>query len=311
MTLLAKTLHGSRLYRLDNPSSDYDYKAIHLPPMEECLLLRASRNVNEKTQNSDGIKEEYESFALQEFVALAARGEDVAICMLHARGGDILLDSPTFQYLRERRHRFYTKTMKGSLGYARSQSAKYALRADRMENVLTVIKAIEEMRDKGIARLDQAWDDLPNLLHTRRFENENDRAIDKRIYEVAGKGLKPTVAPDYALGILYALRDSYGERVKSARQMGGSDMKAISHSFRVGYQLLHIYQDGGFSFPLPESDFIRAVKEGKLNYVDDKLDDKLNELITRVEQLSEQSKYPENVERSWLDEIVLKTYDTC
>lgn len=308
MTLLAKTLHGSRLYRLDNPSSDFDYKAIHLPSEEDCLLLRASRNVNEKTRNSDGVKEEYESFALQEFVALAARGEDVAMTMLHVGWDDILLDTFTFRYLRTHRHRFYTKSMRGSLGYARSQSAKYALRADRMENVLTVIKVIEEMEDKGIARLGQAWDDLPNLPHTRRFENENDRAIDKRIYEVAGKGLKPTIAPDYALGILYALRDSYGERVKSARQMGGSDMKAISHSFRVGYQLLHIYQDGGFSFPLPESDFIRAVKEGKLNYVDDRLDDKLNELIAQVERLSEQSKYPENVDRSWLDEIVLDAY---
>jgi hypothetical protein len=42
--------------------------------------------------------------------------------------------------------------------------------------------------------------------------------------------------------------------------------------------------------------------------VGDKLDEKLDALITEVEKLSEASTYPESVDRKWLDEIVLSAY---
>lgn len=308
MTILAKVTHGSRLYRLDNPLSDYDFKSIHLPSLEDCLLLRAPRNIGAKDVVA-GVKHEGESFALQEFLALAARGEDVAVTMLRVTPSDILEDSPTFQYLRERRKQFYTKEMAGSLGFAKSQCAKYSLRADRMDSVIAVINVLSDLYDEGVARLSQAWDRLPDLPHTRKFENPTDRGLDKRIYEVAGKGLPATITPHYALDILTKLRHSYGARVSLTREMGGADVKAISHSFRVGYQLRAIFTSGDFSFPLPENDFIRAVKEGKLNYVADKLDEKLNDLITEVEGLSAASSYPESVDREWMDQIVLDAYN--
>ena len=307
MTIIAKVVHGSRLYRLDNPLSDYDFKSIHLPPQDDCFLLRAARNVHAKHEVA-GVKHESESFALQEFLALAARSEDVAITMLHVSDDDILEDSPLFQYLCQRRKQFYTKGMTGALGFAKSMAAKYSLRADRMDTVVAVIKVLEELQAEGVARLGQAWDRLPDLPHTRKFENLIDRNADKRLYEVVGKGLSATITPAYALDILIKVRDAYGERVRTTREMGGADVKAVSHSFRVGYQLRHIFLDGDFSYPLPETDFIRAVKEGKLNYVGDKLDEKLDALITEVEKLSEASTYPESVDRKWLDEIVLSAY---
>lgn len=309
MTILAKVLHGSRLYGLDNSESDWDIKGIFLPSIPDCLLMRAARNINKKEEATENrAKTEYEIFSLQEFIKLAARGEDVAITMLHAPQRAVYESSEIFDYLRINRKKFYTKSMIGMVGFAKGMSAKYALRADRMDSVLKVISVLEDMKSRGVARLGQVWDGLPDIIHTRRFINERDRAEDKRIYEVVGKGLKPTITPDYALEILYQVRDSYGERVKGARNMAGNDLKAISHSFRVGYQLLHIYAEGDFTFPLPENDFIRAVKENRLNYVDDKIDEKLNELIAKVEELSKLSSFPEKVDEKWLDKIVLDAY---
>jgi len=312
VTILAKTLHGSRLYGLANERSDFDYKAIHLPSVEDCILLRASRNTHDKWSDdvsTPTIKHEYESFALQEFLALAARGEDVAISMLHVHDSAIIEDSPIFQKLRANRARFYTKSMSGMCGYARGMAAKYALRADRMETVERVIKVLETMLKQGVAKLHQEWDMLPDLPHTTKGENPLDRNADKRVYTVVGKGLTAGTSPAYALGIMENVRDSYGARVKAAHEMAGQDLKAISHSFRVAYQLKHVYQRGDFSFPLPESDFIRAVKEGKLNYVDDRLDDKLNDLITEVEALAASSSYPDKVDAEWIDGIVLNAYE--
>lgn len=309
MTILAKTLHGSRLYGLDNPKSDWDYKSIHLPPLRDCLLLRASRNVHTEG-NVGGVKAEFESFALQEFLALASRGEDVAICMLHVSNGDVVETSPAFEELRANKHRFYTKRMSGCAGYCRGMAAKYALRADRMETVERVIHHLELMIARGVGKLSQVWDELPSLPHTTKGENPLDRNADKRVYTVVGKGLTAGISPTYALGIIGNVRDSYGERVKNAKNMSGQDLKAVSHSFRVGYQLKHLYQDGAFSFPLPETPFIRAVKEGTLNYVTDGLDVKLNDLITEVEELATKSTLPDKVDQSWCDDFVLNTYRT-
>jgi len=307
MTTLAKVLAGSKLYRLDNPKSDTDYKGIFLPSREDCLLLCAPRNIQQKT-GEGAAKVEHESFALQEFLKLAANGEDLIITMLHAADQDVVIDSEVYRHLRRERSRFYTKRMVGSLGYAKSQSAKYALRADRMAAVERVIGLLEMAQAQGVGRLAQCWDDLTEGEHVVKTLSVNDRGADKRVLDVAGKQLPATITPAYALDILCKLRDNYGDRVRAAKNMDGKDYKALSHSFRVGYQLLHVYQDGGFEYPLPESDFIRAVKEGRKDYLADQLDNRLNELIARVEQLSDASSLPQRVSQDWLDGIVLDAY---
>lgn len=302
MTLLAKTLAGSRLYRLDNEHSDIDEKGIFLPPVTDCLLDRAIPTASEKRPGY-----EYEAFSLQHFLHLAANAHDVAMIMLHS--DKVLVDSPTYQYLRENRARFYTKGMSNSLGFVASQSVKYALRADRMETVEEAIMVLEAMEESGVARLGHAWDLLPDIAHTRKFDNPYDRSDDKRTYEIVGKRLPATITPAYALDILVKVRDSYGERVRNARAMGGRDLKSIVHAFRTGFQLRQVYTRGDFTFPLPETEFLRDVKTGRLNYVDDKIDEQLNTLITEVEALAAQSTYPERVDAVWLDSIVLRAYD--
>lgn len=304
---LAVTLHGSHLYRLNNPSSDVDWATIHLPPLRDCLLLRAARNI-ETVDETTETKVESKSFALQQFIKLASEGQDIAICMLHAQPSDIKETSRVFETMCRERNRFYTKGMAGQIGYCRGMAAKYALRADRMETVEEVIMVLEAMVETGVAKLGQAWELLPDIPFTEKGENPLDRNADKRVYTVVGKGLPAPIAPAYALDILTKVRDSYGARVRSAKAMYGKDLKAVSHSFRVGYQLRSLYTRGTFSFPLDESSFIRKVKEGRLNYVTDGLDARLNDLITEVEELAAESTFPEKVDQAWCDQLILDTY---
>ncbi len=144
--------------------------------------------------------------------------------------------------------------------------------------------------------------------HVTKRLNERDRGQDKRVLDVVGKLLPATISPDYALGILRRVRDGYGERVRTAKAIGGDDTKALAHSFRVGYQLRHLFADGDFSYPLPESGFLRDVKYGRLRYHEDHLDDRLNALITEVEAAAVASTLPEKVDQAWLDSIVLTAY---
>lgn len=309
MKILAKVIHGSRLYGLDGPSSDTDTKSIHLPDLKSCVLLRATKTIQEKSGEIEGEIdksniEEGESFALQRFLSLAANGDDVAVTMLHCPDVKIIIDSLTYQFIRANRAKFYTKGMSNSLGFASSMALKYGYRADRMADAEKALNFLKEADQKGIGRLWQVWKDLPlsQYLTKQVDERNND------VYQVANKKLQSTIAVNYAIEIIQHLVNSFGERVNAAKNMGGGDFKAISHSFRVAYQLKHIFIDGDFSFPLPESNFIKDVKFGKLSYVDDKLDEKLNELIVEIENLSKQSSFPEKINQKWLDEIVLKEY---
>ncbi len=305
MKTLAKVIHGSKLYGLDSEASDTDYKGLFLPGLKELVLMMASKNETYKIKENN---EEYENFALQHFLKLCANGEDVCITMLHASQDKILLDSEIYKYLRDNRAKFYTKRIIGSLGYAKSMAVKYSLRADRMADVERVIKFLTEAQAKGVARLYSIWDDLPSGAHISFGTEPTNKNDDKRFYSVSNKKVTPQVAVAYALEIYQSLYDKYGDRVKIAKNLDGSDFKAISHSFRVGFQLRSIYKDGGFSYPLRETEFIKDVKYGRLNYLDSHLDNQLNELITEVEALADASKLPAKVDRGWMDDLILNAY---
>lgn len=305
MKILAKVIHGSHLYGLDGPNSDRDYKAIHLPPLEDCLYLQACKNTNSKDEVNDI---ENESFALQRFLQLASNSESIAIDLLHCSDNHILETSNIWEDLRLDRDKFYTKKMIGSLGYAKNMALKYGYRADRMEAAKNVYDYLRVAFQEGASRLYQCWDNLPFGEYIYKSVDERNNNVDNRIYEVAGKKLQATIRMEYAIEIIGKLVQSYGQRVQIANSMGGTDWKAISHSFRVGYQLYHIYKNGGFTYPLPENEFLRDVKYGKLNYINDQIDQKLNNLITEVEQLSNTSGYPDKVDQEWIKSIILEAY---
>ncbi len=305
MKILGKVIHGSKLYGLDSPSSDTDYKGIFLSPLEELILMRAAKNETYKVKEDNA---EYENFCLQKFLQLCANGEDCVIAMLHAPKDKVLVDSEIYQYLRENRAKFYSKRLIGMAGYAKSMCIKYSLRADRMHDIERVIHALKMAQIAGVARIGQMWGSLPEGKYIEKGIEETNRTADKRYYSVCGKKVTPQVAVNYALEIFQTTHDKYGDRVKIAKSLGNADYKAISHSFRVGFQLKSIYLNGGFEYPLVETEFIKKVKYGELNYLDNNLDVRLNELITEVEELSKNSSYPEKVDQKWLDSLVLSQY---
>ena len=303
---IAKVIAGSRLYGLENESSDTDYKAIFIPDVKELILRRAAHNIHTVDRIAN---QEYESFSLQSFMHNCATGQDVSIVMMHASQDKIIEDSDTFKYLRDNRKKFYTKRMLGSLGYAKSQAMKYSLRAERMNSVKLAVDKLKELVDRGILKMAQVWDELPENKYLVKGIQEDSREVDQRIWEVSGKAVTANTNPAYALDFLSKLYEKYGDRVRVAASLDTTDWKSVSHAFRVAYQLLHIYKDGDFEFPLPESDFIKSVKYGKVDFLKNEIDFRLNSLITEVETLAAASDYPDAVDQSWMDTIILDEYE--
>jgi len=106
-------------------------------------------------------------FSLQKFLQMLIYGEDIAITSLHSK--DVLIDSDIFKYLRENRKKFYTKRILGASKYAKSQSLKYALRADRMNAVKLVIEKLEDAVSRGVLKIYQIYQIIQYLIYLCLF----------------------------------------------------------------------------------------------------------------------------------------------
>lgn len=305
MKILCEILHGSRLYGLDHKDSDFDYKLIGLPDIRDCLLNEAPKNIIVK---NEALKSTFETYSLTEFFKHAREGESYVMDMLHAPIINIIKSSELWNYIIKHRSRFYTKSMRGSVGYCKSQAGKYALKSERLNAAKKVVDFLKEKEKNGIVKVNGIWDELPDGEHTSRGINEKSRNEDKRYYEVSGKKITPGISIDYAISIYENLINSFGERVKQAALLDEKDLKSICHSFRVGYQLRHIYKNGSLVYPMPETNFLRSIRFREFTISFEDLQFKLNDLITEVEELSIQSSLPDKVDKSWLDEIVLNAY---
>jgi len=141
MNTIVKTVFGSHMYGLNTPKSDKDFKGVFIPSMRDVLLNRIPETVKihagpEHSKNGPEDLDE-DMYSLHYFLQLACEGQSVAIDMLH--GNMEISSSPYWEFLKEHRNLFYTKSMKAFVGYARKQAAKYGIKGSRLETVRQVL----------------------------------------------------------------------------------------------------------------------------------------------------------------------------
>src|ERR1700691_2658395 len=85
---IVKMQFGSHIYGTNLPTSDLDYKAVHIPVAGDILLQRVKPAISIKTKQDDTKKNtasdiDFESFALQKYMAMLMEGQTVALSMLY------------------------------------------------------------------------------------------------------------------------------------------------------------------------------------------------------------------------------------
>lgn len=314
--LICKMKFGSHLYGTNTPESDTDYKGVFMPTITQILINEIPKTLDFNTKNTkkEGVKNtkddiDCQYFSLHYFIKQALRGETEAIDMLHAPFG-IEQTSEIWCDLQRNREKFYTKNLSAFVSYARKQAAKYGVKGSRLatakivlDTLLDIGNKIEYITNKPSERikLSGIWNELPKREHIHFLTDENNPNI--RMYQVCGKKFQETCTIEHVYNILKNFYDNYGDRAKLAEKNEGIDWKAVSHALRAAYQLIHIYEDGGFTYPLPEAYMLKQVKQGLLNYKNE-VAPLLDEKITYVEKLAEKSKYPDKPDikffRTWL-----------
>lgn len=293
---------GSHLYGTSSPSSDKDFKGVYLPSLNDMLLGRFPKSINENTKLDSSEKNtsedtDKETYSLHYFLELAKKGETVALDMLHAPRTAWIMSTWQWEYLVDHRSFFYTRNLSSLVGYARKQAAKYGVKGSRLAEAKSVLEVLRNAHNN--LRVNDVLPLLPVGEHCGLMTAE-----DTTFYHMCGKKLTLNAFAHHYVPMVEKFVENYGARAKQAESNEGVDWKAVSHAFRAAYQVKGILKDGDFTYPLPETEFLRAVKSGSLSFKDE-VAHKLDTLMDEVEALSTASTLPDAVNETLVDEMLL------
>lgn len=306
---------GSHLYGTDTPESDTDYKGIYMPTHEQVLLgnIPKAASYHSKPSNKDAKNTkddiDIQIFSLHYFLDLACKGETVSLDMLHAPDDWPDIATPIWKNLRKHRRRFYTKSLKSFVSYARKQAAKYGIKGSRLSDAKKVCHYFDKMMQRPLADippgptiLADVWDGLPEGEHIHKiFEPKSSLWI----YQVCGKKFQETAKVAYVRDILFKFWNNYGHRAKLSEKNEGIDWKAVSHALRAAMQVCQLLLWSDIKFPLRAAEYLKEVKLGKRDYTTE-VAPVLELFMDQCERLAAMSELPEKVDRKFWDKWLIK-----
>jgi hypothetical protein len=307
MKLVVRMKFGSPLYGMATSDSDIDYKGVFLPSKDEILLGRVPKCHSWST--GDAVSKnrpgdvDVETYSLHYFVMMACEGQIVALDMLHAPDSFIVESSDIWKAIVRERRRFYTKSLKTFISYARRQAAKYGIKGSRLNAAATVLGLLKS--EAPSRTLGTVWNKLP------RNEYCLEAGLDPqglRLYQVCGKEFQESAAIGYVAPVLEKFCEEYGNRARLAAENRDIDWKAVSHALRAAYQIKEILTAATITFPLREARFLLQVKEGRLDYLTE-VAPALERIMEEVEQRAAESTLPETVDRGYWDKFICDTLE--
>lgn len=317
---------GSHLYGTNTPSSDYDFKGVFHPTLEQIALGRVPRSYKFSTNTKNNTKNsssdiELELFSTYEFLKLATEGQTVALDMLACDLSNCLKVGIDWPYLHRSRNKFYTKNLKAFIGYARRQAAKYGVKGSRLhtaEKFLHLLELRPEVRVRDLINQNifnfgnkvsffyqhsdgTIWSE--DVEHVSILYSETDTLL-----EVLGKKLTYNAVASTYIPTFRRYLASYGERAKQAKNNENIDWKALSHAVRAAIQIELIFEKGIFTLPFDKtiSDYLKSIKCGEIDFLT--VQEVLEKKIERIEKLAEMSDLPERVNTKWVDSLLLGWY---
>lgn len=277
--------YGSTLYGTRLPTSDTDYKAIHLPRGWDILTQRTQgvmdsgtkdkslRNVKNTAEDTDD-----ESFALHKSFAMLAMGDMMAVEMLFAPPENLVATSPDWEHLVAHRNQLINRQCAGFTGFMRTQAGKYAVKGERVAAARAAselftslcevygehvrIKDLYEDGKAGTAGIDAFIDvhapfaQKVNLPHRHTGKDGwHIEVCDRKV----PYGEKLRTARDLFTKVLA----EYGSRALAAESGQGADWKSLSHAVRVGHQSMELLTPGRITFPRPQAEFLKSIRRGE------------------------------------------------
>jgi hypothetical protein len=320
MIELSRLLYGSHLYGTNTATSDFDYKVIVLPSIDD-LLLGHRLQVRKRKFDADGnsISEEVpmppggweeEIIPVQKFVNDFMTGQAYAVEIAFAQGMKDRLEmgfsETAFTGLCHLLCTvFVHRNVSGMVGFAIKQTFDYVRRGERYNNAVQTIASIEEL-EQAFKTTGLAVRLCTQLAAVQAMKHEPGTVMDRiaamtglelgtstnqntvmRTLKLNGREYLETTTLENFKTAVVKLRDQYGERSTKAASTD-VDWKSLSHAVRVYEQVIELLRTKKITFPRENADELRRIKSGKvaLEEVTTKLRI-LDDLVTWELQLTE------------------------
>ena len=313
MKILFKTLFGSHIYGTNTPNSDKDYKAVYMSSLEDILLKKDKDNIQENTNNSDSrnTKDDIdcEYIELRKFLKDAQAGQTYALDMIFVPKQFWVESSSEWWTIIANRDRLLSKNIAPYIGYCRQQAGKYGLKGSRLGELTRVREHLHEFDPNAL--LGDCINDLKLTEFVQRYRTTSKRNhgledLKEEFLDVLGKKFQMGRCVHEVLFSLDKMNVQYGSRARDAMDNKGVDWKAISHAYRCCYQLKELAIFQSIEFPLKEAEYLKKIKNGEIEYKD--LGDELYELMEEAKVHIESSTLPEETDRKFWEQFIIKTY---
>lgn len=295
MNELFKTPFGSRLYGTATPTSDYDWKIIVLPAIDDLLLgnkvvgntfySTASQEVKNTSDDTDT-----EIVPIQTFARDVLKGQSYAIELAFAVKnwanipGTQVVDSRIINFVDQLVDNFLNNQMSGMVGYAYHQAELYGAKGERL-NLLTELLGVMRTfadTDDTIHNLTERNMDfriaMSKITGNATYKNWIEHkaihidSTNNLYYSliVLKKTYLGTTKTAHLAKILEKTISAYGKRANEAAKNEGNDWKALSHAVRVTHQAIELLCDGTITLPFkPElASLLVDIKLGKVEFTE-------------------------------------------
>ena len=315
--VLVRIKHGSHLYGTNTPESDMDFKSVHIPAWREILLQRADKTLDRRVKLSGGLKNTPEdiddqSYSVKKFLEMLAAGDTNAAEILFAPPSAIVYASDDWPELQAKARRLINRQCRGFVGYCRRQAAKYGIKGSRMAAVKRLLDILEpELATRGgaakMAEIEPAMRAFAaNEEHADWLNIPHPNGVECWHIECCDRKMPTTATIKEAASVYGKVWENYGARARAAMTNEGIDWKAVSHAVRVARQAIELLQTGRITFPRPDADELREIKQGHRDYND--VSPMLEALVEQVEAEAERSQLPEKSDIRELESIVIAFY---
>lgn len=339
-TTLFTVLTGSHLYGTATDASDFDYKSVCLPALDDLLLNKKITNRKEKPEGlspgdkmvARGVETEY--LPLQVFFNDFLDGQTYALEVAFAVRQnlhsvpfeDAIIDHyDVSRMINELIDNFLTNNVQKMVGYAVSQSKAYGLKTQRYTSMSEVLRILNEWGREHVvdnqSRENLTFSATPDLVekllelpHVKMTEvmnaaggNEPAPAI-----EICGKKHHLTSRIVTVVKSLEKSLGNYGERVKQF-DGEGVDWKALSHAIRITEQVLELTTEGTLTFPRPSAETLATIKAGEMSL--EEATEYLNRAFSKVDDaistsvLRQRDEALENEFQNWKLKVLKELYD--
>lgn len=290
--ILYSTIFGSHLYGTNVSTSDYDYKHIVLPDLNDMLIGKPLKNVVKQTNKGKNTNQDSDNeyIPIQIYARHFLEGQIYALEIAFSvnRQTDLTKHQMFERFNKELIEMFLTSNANSIIGYSIAQSHLYSDKSERYNELMLLKPIINSNQFKTVADLANHNDFLELIKNTKHIKistYEIGHGVYAPCIEVIDKVLPFTMAftNDHALGTFKRLFSRYGERTKSSTN--NVDWKATSHAIRILNEGIELFETGKITLPILNSAQLIEIRKGNVEI--ELIKHEFSEKLERLKALSQ------------------------